>query len=115
MRTGVIKDIDLTCFPAAHEKDGATGNVPAHEVARIGDFRLMAQIGPARLKNPLLLECEDLRRRRRRAMVRKELLSGLSMTKSFICNMFAPFVESVNWHEVYAMAPAPVAFTLSAP
>jgi hypothetical protein len=76
VRTGVIKDIDLPSFPAAHEKDGATGNIPAHEVARIGDFRLMAQIEPARLENPLLLECEDLRRRHRRAMVRKEFLLG---------------------------------------
>jgi hypothetical protein len=36
----------------------------------------MAQIEPARLENPLLLEFEDLWRRHRRAMVCKEFLLG---------------------------------------
>jgi hypothetical protein len=76
MCTGIIKDIDLTSFPAARKEEGATSNLPAHIVARIGDFRLMAQVEPALTENALLLEFENLRRRHRRAMVRKEFLLG---------------------------------------
>ena len=76
MRTGVIKDVDLSGLPAPHEEEGFTSNVPAHEAARLGDFRLVAQVEPAFLENLLLLEFEDLRRCHRRAMVSKEPLLG---------------------------------------
>jgi hypothetical protein len=79
---------------AAHEEKWATGDIAAPVVPRFLHFRLVAEIEPALVKNPLLLQLKDLRRCHSGAMDSKDPLFRVVYDKVFKFHHVGPLFLS---------------------